>query len=642
MIDLDALLFWDHDGRPFRTVGGVAALPPADRRRRSRWELATDSPAGLTLAVAAEPVADGVLSLTVTPSDPEGVAALGAEMPAAAGERFFGLGVRFGPLDLAGQLLHTWAEDQVGKRGRGSTSYAPTPFLLSSRGYGLLLETTARAEFDLRATDQGSYQFRVEGGELRVLLIAGPEPRAILERHARLVGLPPLPPRWAFGVWQNLIGGQERVEADLARLRRDGVPVDALWIYDATAEGTDFGWPWQIYRPIAPGTYPDLPALIARLHSQGLKVLGYLNHYLYPGTAGYDEAAANGFVVAGEDGAPLIGRWSFGPRALLDFTNRDATAWWQARVGRALAEVGFDGAMLDFGDGAPAAARYASGEPGALVHNRYPVLYHRATHEAAETAKPGDAAFFARGGYSGSQASTTARFTGDQDRSWDRHEGLPAVVAAMLSGGLSGWPYWGPDIAGFFNRGEKLDDEFPQRRSERRRGEKELWTRWVQVGALSPTMRDMRGAMRDSITLWTDVETLVLYRAYARLHSALVPYLHRQAETAHATGLPIVRPLFVDFPAEAETYGLDDQYLLGGDLLVAPVLEPGAVERRCYLPTGDWRDYWTGDISSGPGWITVPAPVERVPLFVREGATVELPSPELLFAPASPVEESSP
>lgn len=637
MTEVDALIFWDHAGRAYRTTGkATGGLDVALAAPGGRWELATDSPAGVTLEVVAEPVAPGVLALAITSSRAEEIAALGAAMPADGAERFYGLGERFGGLDLTGQVHVSWAEDQIGKDGRGPTSYAPTPFLLSSRGYGLLLDTTARAEFDLRTEGRGGYQLRVEAQTLRVLLIAGPDPQTILERHAGIVGLPPLPPRWAFGVWKNLIGGQERVEADLIRLRDAGVPIDALWIYDPTPAGTDFGWPWQIYRPIEPGPYPELPAMIARLQGQGLKVLGYLNPFLYPGSPGFDEARARGYLVADDDGEPVRGRWSFGERSWLDFTSPEATAWWRGRVRRALTEIGFDGAMLDFGDGAPVEGRYASGEPGALVRNRYPVLYHRAAHEAARDAKPNDTVFLARGAYSGSQPYTTGRFTGDQDRSWDRHDGLPAVVSAMLSLGLSGWPYVGPDIAGFFNRAEHQDDAAPERRPARRREEKELWMRWVQVGALSPTMRDMCGAMRDPITLWTDGETLSLFRAYARLHTALVPYLHRSAEVAHARGLPIVRPLFLNYPAETETHGLGDQYLLGDDLLVAPVLRPGERERRCYLPTGAWRDFWTGRVHHGPGWTTVPAPVERIPLFVRDGADIDLPSPERLFADHRP------
>jgi alpha-glucosidase len=151
--------------------------------------------------------------------------------------------------------------------------------------------------------------------------------------------------------------------------------------------------------------------------------------------------------------------------------------------------------------------------------------------------------------------------------------------------------------------------------------------RWVQVGALSPTMRDMHGSQQKSaVGLWTDRETLVVFRAYAWLHTTLKPYLYRYAWIAHWTGLPIIRPLFVNYPDEAETYTLDDQYLLGDDVLVAPVLKPGQTSRRVYLPHGQWRDYWTDQIYGGRKWVTVAAPVHRIPLFLRQDAIVDLPS----------------
>jgi sulfoquinovosidase len=167
------------------------------------------------------------------------------------------------------------------------------------------------------------------------------------------------------------------------------------------------------------------------------------------------------------------------------------------------------------------------------------------------------------------------RFPGDQVRSWDRQQGLPSVTGAMLNGGLSGWPYWGPDIAGFLDSVNTAPDEPPATRLQRISEEKELWMRWVQLGALSPTTRDMLGMQRDPVGLWTDDETLALFRAYARLHRARQPYLYRYAEIAHQRGLPILRPLFLNYPAEAVTYTLEDQYLIGDDLLVAPILEPG-------------------------------------------------------------------
>jgi len=571
--------------------------------------------------------------MQITPSPGTDVSALGMCLPAAPDEHFFGLGERFAGLDLTGQVVENWIQDQAWAHGR-PTSYAPTPFLLSSRGYGLLLDTTAHATFDLRTRHRGCYHIRVDAPQFQLFLIAGPHPQTVLERHARLVGLPPLPPRWAFGVWKNLIGGTARVEADVARIGADGVPIDAIWIYDAVDERAGFGWPWPIYGPIPLGSYPDLPCLIDRLQQRGFKVLGYTHPFVYPGSASFDAAQRLGLLVQDADGQPYLESWTYTRRAYVDFTNPQAVAWWQARVRFALTALGFDGAMLDFGEDAPLDGRYANGQPGALLHNQYPLLYHRAANDVAQASKPGEAVFFARAGYSGSQPYTTGRFTGDQVRSWDRQRGLPAAITAMLSGGLSGWPYWGPDIAGFFDTYAVGADEPPAARALRLAEEKELWLRWVQLGALSPTMRDMLGMQRDPVGLWTDGETLAVFRAYAQLHRALQSYLYRYAEQAHQRGLPILRPLFVNYPSEIATYRLEDEYLIGDDLLVAPILQPRQTGRQLYLPDDLWSDYWTGQRYRGPGWVTIRAPLHRIPLFIRDGAVIDLPAPHTLGLPA--------
>ncbi len=625
------LSFWGSSGQRFSATHIAAAMPlqsKSDAERARRWELATN--ASITLTAVAQPSAPGLVLLTITPSSPDAVTTIEACFPATRDEHFFGLGERFGGLDLSGQVIENWADDQS-LAHNPNTSYSPMPFLLSSRGYGLLLDTTAHATFDLRIPVRQGYCVRVETSDLRLYLISGPHPQTVLERHAQLVGLPPLPPPWAFGVWKNLIGGQARVEQDVQRLLGDDVPVDAIWIYDAVDERANFGWPWQIYTPIAPGPYPDLPGMIQRLHEQGLKVLGYLHPFVYPGTISYAEAAGRGYLVQEPDGQPYVEPWTFTPRSYVDFSSPEAASWWQARVGYALTDLGFDGAMLDFGEAAPVTACYASRQPGALMHNYYPMLYLQAAHRAGQAAQPGDFVFFARSGYSGSQPYTTGRFTCDQVRSWDRERGLPSVIPAMLNGSLSGWPYWGPDIAGFFDAGGMSVDETPEARAQRIEAEKELWIRWVQLGALSPTMRDMLGWQRDPVGLWTDDETLSVFRAYARLHAALKPYLYHYAEVASQRGLPIVRPLFLNYPDEAETYTLEDEYLLGDEILVAPVIWPGSTTRAVYLPADEWCDYWTGEVYAGPGWVTVAAPLHHVPIFIREGAALALPTPDELF-----------
>lgn len=536
----------------------------------------------------------------------------------APGERFFGLGERMGPLALNGQLLQNWSEDRAG-RADAATSYSPTPFLLSSRGYGLLLDTTAMVRYDLRRPDR--VEITASTAELTVHVFTGPDPAAVLQSHARLVGLPPLPPRWGLGVWKCLIGGRDRVLADARRLASANVPLDAVWMYDAMDGGSGWGWPWQINGPVPPGAYPDLPGLIDELQGEGLAVLGYLSPFLVPGRPGFAEAHERGYLVHTADATVFTEPWMRGDRrAYLDFTHPGAVAWWQDRVRHALGTVGFDGAMQDYGEGAPVHGIYASGEPGMLVHNAYPVRYARAARDAAQAVKPGATVLFARAGYTGAQASVTGRFTGDQHRSWDRHTGIGSVLPAMLSGSISGWPYWGPDIAGFFDGDGARDVE--------------LWTRWTQLGALSPVMRDMLGDQADPVGVFSSEDTLATFAGYARLHRALMPYLHGLAEQASRTGLPLIRPLWLAEPADPVAWTVADTYLLGADLLVAPVVTAGARNRPVYLPAGRWRDYWTGDVITGARWIIADAPVQRIPLFVRAGADLALPPPVTLGLPA--------
>lgn len=535
----------------------------------------------------------------------------------APGERFFGLGERMGPLALNGQLLQNWSEDRIG-RADTATSYSPTPFLLSSRGYGLLLDTTAMVQYDLRSPDL--VEITASTPELTVHVFTGPDPAAVLQSHATLVGLPPLPPRWGLGVWKCLIGGRDRVLADVRRLADANVPLDAVWIYDAMEDRSGWGWPWQIHGPVPPGSYPDLPGLIDELQGEGLAVLGYLNPFLVPGRPGFTEARERGYLVNTPSGAVFTEPWMAGDRrAYLDFTHPDAVAWWQDRVRHALGSVGFDGAMQDYGEDAPVDGIYASGQPGAMVRNAYSMHYAQAARDAAQDVKPGATTLFARGGYTGSQSSVTGRFTGDQHRSWDRQTGIGSVLPAMLSGSISGWPYWGPDIAGFFDGDGARDVE--------------LWTRWTQLGALSPVMRDMLGAQADPVGVFTSDDTLATFAGYARLHQALMPYLHGLTEQAGRTGLPLIRPLWLAAPTDPVAWTVEDAYLLGDDLLVAPVVTNGARNRPVYLPVGQWRDYWTGEVLTGGRWISADAPVQQIPLFVRAGADLALPPSATLGLP---------
>jgi alpha-D-xyloside xylohydrolase len=545
--------------------------------------------------------------------------AAGLRLATRPGERFVGMGERFGPLDLTGRLLRNQTAD--GEARPQVTSYSPTPFLLSGRGYGLQLETTADATVDLRAP--GTVTITVAAPDVVVDVLTGPDPATVLAGRSALIGPPPVAPAWGLGVWKSLIGGHDRALADTDALLAAGVPLDAVWLYDLADPVSGIGWTWPVYGPVLPGPYPDPRATVAALHARGLRAMGYLNPFLVPGRPGYDEAAARGYLVGDAGGGVFTEHWMDGDRrAYLDFTNPAATRWWQDRVRWAFGVLGLDGAMQDYGDGAPLTGRYASGEPGALMRNLYPVLYARAAREAVQSVRPDATVLFARSGYTGAQSEVTGRFTGDQTRDWDAVTGLPSVLVGMLSGSISGWPYWGPDVGGFLD-GDHLEPG----------EERELWDRWLQLGALSPVLRDMLGAQANPLGVQSDAGTLAAFRGYARLHRALVPYLAGLAEQAHATGLPLMRPLWLAHPDDPTAWDIDDQYLLGPDLLVAPVLREGVTARAVYLPAGAWTDYWTGARATGPGWVHAAAPVMRIPLFVADGSSLVLPPPAALGLP---------
>ncbi|MGQ0575719.1 MAG: TIM-barrel domain-containing protein [Pseudonocardia sp.] len=590
------------------TLGGYAGPAP------TRWEHLDGARIGLAAG-------DGTTLTTGALRATAGPGGVTLRLPMRPGERFFGLGARYGAFDLRGQVLRNRTADGMGHPTADGT-YSPMPFLLSSRGYGLHLDTLADATFDLTGPE---ITIRVAASDVTVHLLTGPDPASVLTAHAALVGRPPLPPAWGLGVWKTLVGGPERVRADTDALLAAGVPIDAVWVYDVMDPPSGFGWPWPIYGRVPTGHYPDPAALVADLHSRGLKVLGYVHPFLVPGHADHAEAAGRGFLVRAPDGTVFTEPWmGTDRRAYVDFTNPDATAWWQARLRHAVAVTGFDGAMQDYGEDAPVHGVYADGRPGALVRNDYPVLYARAARAAAQAARPDGTVLFARAGYTGGQSVVTGRFTGDQARNWSARNGLASVLPGMLNGSVSGWPYWGPDVGGFFD-GDGARD-------------RELWSRWVQLGALSPLMRDHLGAQADPVDAHTDAVTLATFRGYARLHRALVPYLHGLAREAHETGMPLMRPVWLAAPDDPLAWAATDQYLLGPDLLVAPVLTPGTTERAVYLPPGTWRDYWTGATTTGPGRVVVDAPAQHIPLLVRTGSplTAALPPPTALALPPTP------
>jgi alpha-glucosidase (family GH31 glycosyl hydrolase) len=582
---------------------GAAGLPDLDAGRFS-YQRVGDSAWHRDGAVDVAPAIGGVVRVAFRPPAGAPIAWTRFEAPSDASETLLGLGERFEGVPLAGKRIELWAVDRR-DAGYGDSTYLPVPWLVSSRGYGLLLDDARRSVWDLRAERPDAWTVAVPGDGLALYLVEG-TPAQALERYTALTGRPPLPPRWSLGVVKTLIGGQEKVLRDAARLKQLGVPVDGIYAYDAVDELAGIGWPHSTYAGVPTGPYADVARFNARLRAMGYRPLGYFGPDARPEWRHFAHAAERGYLVRGRDDAPWV-HPTHGI-SLLDFLRPEAVHWWQGGpLARALTDLGFDGGMLDLGEAVPAEARFADGRSGLEAHNVYPAAYVQAGHAALRDLKP-DGLFWMRSGWTGAQAAHAATWPGDPWHSWEPVVGIKSMVPAALSAGLAGYAYWHAEVAGYVDAG--LDPA----------SERELYLRWLELGAFTAMLRDQYGD-RDGVPthFWSDDETVALWREYAILHQRLGPYLWAAAQEAHATGMPLMRHLALMYPDDPTAWTLDQQYLLGPDLLVAPVVEPGAREWAVYLPPGEWRHWWSGVLYAGPGWLTVPAPLGQIPFFVREG-----------------------
>jgi len=549
------------------------------------------------------------------------------------GESFHGLGERFNDFNLRGSSLDASIYEQY--KSQGVHTYIPVPFFLSSRGYGFYLETARFSTFDLAATCLDRWKFQAElGSQAKITfhVFAGEEPGHNLRSFSRLVGLPVLPPDWAFGHWisSNEWNSQAAVMEQARKSQLHDIPATVLVIEAWSDEKTFYIWNDARYIPKpadqpfhhadftfpVDGLWPDPKGMIDQLHQQGIRIVLWQIPVLknlggeYHSQQELDKSymLKNDYHLKWSDGSPYRVRpfW-FHDSLLLDFTNPEAVEWWMSKRAYLLEELGVDGFKTDGGEhlwGRDVV--FANGMHGDEGLNLYPNLYVGAYHRFASQKRDGDALTFSRAGFTGAQAFP-AHWAGDENSTWEEFR---TSLRAGLNAGLSGIPFWGWDIAGF-------SGEVPSA---------ELYLRSAAMAAFCPIMQyhsefnDHRQPLRDR-TPWNIAErtghpeVLDIYRHYVKTRLQLMPYILAEARHCAETGEPLMRPLFLDWPADPQTWQVADQYCFGRALLIAPVLEPGATERRLYLSEGQWQDFWTEAKFKGPQWITVSAPLERIPVF---------------------------
>jgi alpha-D-xyloside xylohydrolase len=543
-----------------------------------------------------------------------------------AADGYYGLGERFNELNHTHQIIRNGSQDNGA--AKGSATYKPIPFYLSTTGYGLWVDTTAEAVFDMNATSREDVLITVPAQELRIVLIQGPEFPRILNRFTSMAGRSMLPPYWSFAPWigRDYHRNDRDVREDMEKTRTLGLPTSVILIDSPWATG------YNSYL-FNPKQFRDEPGLVKDLHAAGFKLVLWHTSWINDKTSrpheegfadkidikssNYDEAAAHGYFVKDKDGRPYEGTWWKGQGSLIDFTNPDAKAWWQRQVGLAV-KAGADGFKDDDAEGNfQGDARFADGTDPRLMRNRYAVLYNRAMEEVIQNDLHGNGILFIRSATVGNQ-NLAVLWGGDNESNFSPENGLPTVVTAGLGAGISGMALWTADLGGYLTPKSAPDPR--------------LFMRWTEYSAFSPTMELLSTSNRGAWDYGEDACNN--YRKYAVLHMSLFPYRYAAAQEAARTGMPIMRALVLEYQNDKRAREAKDEYLFGPDLLAAPVIDENT-SRAVYLPAGEWIDYSSGKHLAGSNVVIAEAPLDVLPLYARAGAIIpKIPDDVMTLVPS--------
>ena len=554
---------------------------------------------------------------------------------------YFGLGERFDTLDHAHTVVKNLSTDNEGVKG--ASSYKPIPFFMSTTGYGFWLDTTGEASFDLNATDKNEIVVDVATAKLRIVLFTGPEFPTILDRFTAQAGRSMLPPYWAFAPWKarDYHQNQAQVKEDVDRNRELGLPVSVILI-DSPWEAT-----YNDYK-FNPKQFDDAAGMVKYIHAQGYKLVLWHTPWINvksdpPTEAGfagkiaplaenYQFAADQNLFVKNPNGSPYVGRWWKGMGSLIDFTYPKAKQWWQDQLRQAIA-AGADGFKDDDGEGNFFGdVKFSDGSDARAMRQKYAVLYNNAVEELIQKDLKGNGVLLARSVTVGANGIGFL-WGGDNEASFSPLNGLPTAVTAGLGAGLSGMPLWTADLGGYL-----ATPDTPNAR---------LLERWTEYAAFSPLMEvmssknigpwdfDANSKSGDANGPPGSHQALDIYRKYAVLHMSLFPYRYAAAQEAAQTGMPLMRALVLNYQSDPQARAVRDEYLFGGDFLVAPVIDAGT-ERAAYLPAGDWVNYWTGSPVAGGQVVVADAPEDVIPVWVRAGAVIpKIPEDVMTLVPQS-------
>jgi sulfoquinovosidase len=590
-----------------------------------------------TATVRVEPDEAGAVAVRVRFDDPSGIATTGAGFTSTDDESFHGFGGRRNATDQRGEVFYNWLEEfsqlpeefwpvtalpflderyqfPTGDQG----AYYVQSLFVSSRPYAFWLERDEVSRWRMAADREDAWFVEAAASELD-FVVSSADPREAVTALTSITGRNPLPAAWAHGpgVSRAVEPFADDPGTDYAEEYRDDVLRDLDEIEAADLPIETFaieGWPLL-------EAHGSLEQVLDRMRELGIRPIGYLKPFIGGGRQTereglLTEAIAEGYVAT----TPLDTPYLFGSpvdpegvAALLDVTNPDAIGWYQDRVDDLL-DLGFEGFMQDFGEQTFQDMRFADGSTGREMHNRYPVLYHRITADAFAAYRDRNPDrepwFYVRAGYTGRPGSAAYEQTswgGDNTADWSRASGIGSVVPDLLNRGLGGAYGYATDIGGYIDTFGRPDAELLQR--------------WAELGSLLPVNRLHGSPVNGTHMPWEyGDEAVERYRGTIELNLRARPLIRELWQEAQRTGAPIARPLWWHHPDDARARAQEQQFLLGPDVLVAPVIEEGATDWPVYLPEGCWEHLHTGDTTEGPADVEVAAPLGEMPIFVRCGS----------------------
>lgn len=502
-----------------------------------------------------------------------------------ADEMIFGCGESATGLNKAGQKVNLFVTDPQGPKT--DQMYKPIPFFMSNRGYGMFMHTSAPVTCDFGATYIGLNKMFMGDENLDLFVFFG-EPKDILDEYTDLVGKPGMPPLWSFGTWMSRITYLSEKEGyDVAaNIRKNKYPCDVIHF--------DTGWfdvDWQCDYKFSENRFQNPQQMLKDLRSQGFHVCLWQLPYFTPKNRYFSELIEKDMYVKNGNGELPY------EDVVLDFSNPETVKWYQDKLA-GLLNIGVSAIKVDFGEAAPLNGIYASGKSGWYEHNLYPVRYDMAVSEITKKLH-NENIMWARAAWAGSQRYPL-HWGGDAATT---NTGLLGTLRAGLSFGLSGFSFWSHDMGGFVK-------STPE----------DLYCRWIPFGFLTSHTR-AHGAPPTEPWLYDSKRVQDVFRKSAEMKYRLMPYVYAQAKECTEKGLPMLRALFVEFPDDPGAWKVDDEYLFGSQILVAPLLESGMTGRTVYLPEGKWIDYQTEKVYEG-GWHRIEAGSLPIIMLVRDGSVL--------------------